>query len=188
MDKKSAKKQFDDMTSMLGLEHTFPFDTAWSFMQYISVKGGLENPTKFIPSKYSKEQFRKGILEVEKKMEKSDRTLKGKAAEYFNAVKHTFINGLYVREIFNPAGELIVTKIHKVEHLYLLMKGSMTIMEEGGERTITAPHYGVTKAGTKRIIYTHEDCIFITVHATDKTTVKEAEEDIIAKSFKDIKE
>ena len=27
MDKKSAKKQFDDMTSMLGLEHTFPFDT-----------------------------------------------------------------------------------------------------------------------------------------------------------------
>ena len=61
----------------------------------------------------------------------------------------------------------------------------MTILSEDGEKTIKAPHYGITPAGTKRIIYAHEDCVFVTVHVTDKKDTKEIEKDIIAKKFEE---
>ena len=61
----------------------------------------------------------------------------------------------------------------------------MSILTESGVKTVTAPHNGVTPPGTKRVIFTHEDCVFITVHATDKTTPEEVEEDVIAKDFSD---
>ena len=62
----------------------------------------------------------------------------------------------------------------------------MTILSEDGEKTIKAPHYGITPAGTKRIIYAHEDCVFVTVHVTDKKDTKEIEKDIIAKKFEEL--
>jgi hypothetical protein len=62
----------------------------------------------------------------------------------------------------------------------------MTILGEDGEKRIKAPHYGITKAGTKRIIYAHTDCIFVTVHATNETDVDKIEEEIISKDFKGI--
>ena len=80
---------------------------------------------------------------------------------------------------------LIITKIHKKEHPFFLMKGKMSILTEDGVKTIEAPHHGVTQPGTKRAIYAHEDCVFITVHATDKTTPEEVEEEVIAKDFND---
>lgn len=186
MDKKSAKKQFDDMTEELGIEHTFSFDTAWSFAEYVEAQGKLSKPIHFKPSKFSKKGFQEGILEVEKHLKKNKRTFSDKEKDFFNPIKHKFCNGLYIREIFNPAGQLLVTKIHKKDNAYFLMKGTMTIVSEKGETTIKAPYYGVTKAGTKRIIYVHEDCIFITVHPTKANNVKDAEKELIAKNFKDI--
>ena len=61
----------------------------------------------------------------------------------------------------------------------------MSILTEDGVKTVKAPHNGVTPPGTKRVIFTHEDCVFITVHATDKKTPEEVEEDVIAKDFSD---
>ena len=52
---------------------------------------------------------------------------------------------------------------------------------------ISAPYYGITKVGTKRAIYTHTECIFVTVHATDKLNIEDVEEEVIAKSFDDVK-
>ena len=186
MNKKDAKKQFDDMTEQLGIEHTFPFDIAWSFAKYVEIKSSLEKPLSFLPAEYTKEEFRIGIKDVEIRLLQSERSLKGEELDYFNPLKHSFANGLYIREVFNPAGELLVTKIHKYSHPFFLLKGQMTIMSEDGEKTIQAPHYGITKAGTKRIIYAHTDCIFVTVHATNETDVDKIEEEIIAKNFKGI--
>ena len=61
----------------------------------------------------------------------------------------------------------------------------MSILTEDGVKTIQAPYNGVTQPGTKRVIFTHEDCVFITVHATEKQTPEEVEEDVIAKDFND---
>ena len=109
----------------------------------------------------------------------------GEQLSNYNPVKHTFADNCYVREIFNPAGQIIVTKIHKKEHPFFLMKGKMSILTEDGVVHLEAPHHGITKPGTKRIIYTHTDCVFITVHGTDKKTPEEVEEEVIAKNFDD---
>lgn len=101
-------------------------------------------------------------------------------------LKHSFGDGIYVREIFNPKGALIVTKIHKYAHPFFLLKGEMTIITESGQVRIKAPHYGITPAGTKRVIFVHEDVTFVTVHPTKLTDPKEIEEEIIAKNFDEV--
>ena len=184
--KKEAKHQFNFWTNMLGIDHTFSFDEAWNFVTYTRGESLIHKPKRFLPASYTKEQFREAIVKVEDKMKGSKRAIKGKEIEKSNPLKHSFADGCYIREVFNPKGELIVTKIHKVSHPFFLLKGEMTILSEDGEKTIKAPHYGITPAGTKRIIYAHEDCVFVTVNVTDKKDTKEIEKDIIAKKFEEL--
>jgi len=104
----------------------------------------------------------------------------------FCPLRHSFADGCYVREIFNPKGALIVTKIHKVAHPFFLLKGDMSILTEEGVVRIKAPFYGITPAGTKRVIYAHEDIVFVTVHVTEETDLEKIEGQIIAKSFDEL--
>tara|TARA_B100000470_G_C19706534_1_gene353424 strand:+ start:30 stop:599 length:570 start_codon:yes stop_codon:yes gene_type:complete len=189
MEKKEAKQQFNFWTNMLDLEHTFTFDEAWDFMLYRRGDTSIHKPESFITATYSLEEFREGIEKVEDKMRQSDRAFKERREiDEINPLRHFFSDdGFYIREVFNPSGEFIVTKIHKYSSPFFLLKGCMTIVSEDGEKRIRAPHYGITKAGTKRIIYAHEDCVFVTVHRTDKTTIEEAEQEIIAQNFEDKK-
>jgi|TARA_R100000789_G_C2992257_1_gene146428 hypothetical protein len=186
MIKEDARKQFDEMTEQLGIVHTFSFDEAWDYVEYKKGQSLIHQPVSFFPSNYTKEQFQEGIMKVEKMMIESNQTLKNNDLEKVNPLKHSFADGCYIREIFNPKNIFLVTKIHKVSHPYFLLKGEMTIMSEDGEKRIKAPHYGITHAGTKRIIYTHEDCIFVTVHVTDETDIEKIEEEVIAKDFKGV--
>ena len=62
----------------------------------------------------------------------------------------------------------------------------MSILTEEGVQHIKAPFQGITKVGTKRVIYTHEECIFTTVHSTDNTTISEAEEEIACVRYEDL--
>ena len=170
-----ARFQFDFWTQTLGLEHTFSFDEMYDL--------AMEKREEKRQLQLSKEQFRTGIMQVQKNLENHPNGLTGEALEKLNPLKHSFADGCYIREIFNPKGELLVTKIHKVSHPFFLMKGDMTILMEDGIKRIKAPHYGITPAGTKRIIYCHEDCIFVTVHATKLTDIDKIEEEVIAKDF-----
>lgn len=133
----------------------------------------------------TKQEFRTMIIEAEKKMKQAEGVYVGADSEEICPLKHSFGDGIYVREIFNPAGALIITKIHKKTHPFFLLKGSMLIATENGIEQIEAPYQGMTKAGTKRAIYALEDVIFITVHATDKTDLEEIEEEIISKDFEE---
>ena len=96
---------------------------------------------------------------------------------------HSFGEGIYVREIFMPAGKLVISKIHKKAHPYFVLKGVLSVLTEEGPKLIRAPYYGMTPAGTKRVLYIHEDTVWITVHATDETDIEKIEEEIIAKNF-----
>tara|TARA_R100000656_G_scaffold60656_2_gene46988 strand:+ start:4115 stop:4687 length:573 start_codon:yes stop_codon:yes gene_type:complete len=186
MNKEQAKKQFDDITEELGIEHTFSFDEAWDFMEYKRALKKVVLPDfKKVPN-YTPDEFREQIGSVEAGFRNSPFVRNPEEISEYNPLRHFFADGCYIREIFNPAGELIVTKIHKVAHPYFLMKGTMSILTEEGEQRISAPFYSITKPGTKRIIYAHTDCIFITVHATDKTDIKEIEKDIATEDYGDI--
>jgi len=170
-----ARFQFDFWTQTLGLEHTFSFDEVYDL--------AMEKREEKRQLQLSKEKFRDGIMKVQENLENHPNGLTGEALEKLNPLKHSFADGCYIREIFNPKGELLVTKIHKVSHPFFLMKGDMTILMEDGIKRIKAPHYGITPAGTKRIIYCHEDCVFVTVHATELTDIAKIEEEVIAKDF-----
>ena len=146
----------------------------------------LTKPKNIIPAKYTKEGFRNGIEKVEKALSKSEKSYIGKEKDKINPLEHKFADGIYVRKISCPAGQLLVTEIHKKDNAFFVMTGKLTIMSEEGEATIEAPYYGITKAGTKRIIYIHEHCIFITVHPTKTKNVKDAEEELIAKNYKEL--
>jgi hypothetical protein len=101
-------------------------------------------------------------------------------------LKHTFVPGMYIREITMPKGALLTSKIHKIEHPYFILKGDVSVMTEEGAVRIKAPFAGITPAGTKRLLYCHEETVWITVHKTDKTNLDEIEEEIIAKDFDDL--
>jgi hypothetical protein len=132
-----------------------------------------------------KQYFRDLSMKIEKKIIATPGSITGKAFDEKNTLKHTFCDGQYVREIFMPAGQIITTKIHKKLHPFFIMSGELSIASEEGIVRVEAPYHGITKPGTKRIIYTHKDTIFITVHATDKTTVEEVVEEISTEDFND---
>jgi hypothetical protein len=93
---------------------------------------------------------------------------------------HRFTPGLYVREIFMPKGTLIISKLHKTEHPYVVSKGHARVWtEEAGVVDIRAPHCGITKPGTRRVLLIVEDCVWTTFHPTTETDVDKIEEQII---------
>jgi len=136
----------------------------------------------------SRQEIREKILSIEEKISQVPGALIGDSPEYLNVcpLKHTFVDSAYVREIFLPKGMLFVTKIHKKTHPYFIMKGKASVLTEDGIVLIQAPHAGITEAGTKRVIYTHEDTIWITVHATKETDLAKIEEEVIAKDFGEV--
>lgn len=103
-------------------------------------------------------------------------------------LKHTFADGLYIRQMTAPEGMLNVSKIHKTTHPYFILKGEFSVLTENGLIRIKAPHTGITKAGTKRIVYFHAETVWITVHATNETDLERIEEEIMAKSYEELPE
>lgn len=100
---------------------------------------------------------------------------------------HSFASGMYVREIFLPAGVIVVGKIHKHDHPNFLMKGKVSVFtESGGVEVITAPKSMISPAGTKRVVYAHEDTVWVTVHKTDSQDLAEIEEETIAKTYEEV--
>jgi len=95
-------------------------------------------------------------------------------------VVHRFTPGLYAREIFMPAGSIITSKIHRTEHPYVISQGRVSVFIEGkGWEQLSAPHTGITKPGTRRLLLIHEDTVWITFHPTELETVEEIEAEII---------
>jgi hypothetical protein len=81
---------------------------------------------------------------------------------------HKFTDGMYIREIFMPAGSLITSKVHKTEHPYIVSYGKVAVSIDGDDwDEITAPYTGITKPGTRRVLYILEDCIWTTFHRVD---------------------
>lgn len=125
------------------------------------------------------------ILAIQSYIEKLPGAMIGDGPEYLavNPLRHSFADGCYIREIFMPAGQLFVTKIHKIAHPFFVLKGNVEILTEDGMEVIKAPYHGITKPGTKRVIYTVEDTLWVTVHVTKERDLEKIEAEIIAKDF-----
>lgn len=100
--------------------------------------------------------------------------------------KHWFAEGMYAREIFIPKGAVLTGKIHKTEHINVVLQGDISVATEEGIKRIRAPLVFVAPAGTKRAGYAHEDTIWITFHATREQDLELIERDLIARDFNEL--
>ncbi len=146
----------------------------------------LNNPIKTYPAKISKQEYRDYVTDIQKEISSREDSVEGEEANAINPVKHTYADGLYIREIFMPRGEIVISKIHKIAHPFFLIKGKISVLSEEGEKLLQAPYYTITPAGTKRMLYTHTNAIVVTVHRTFETDLNKIEDEIIAKSFDEL--
>ncbi len=130
--------------------------------------------------------IRKDIMALESAMRKRTDIVIGDSQLF--PLKHTFSDGVYVREIFIPKGSLIVGKIHKHSHPNFLMKGDVSVMTEEGPKRLKAPLSMISPAGTKRVVYAHEDTVWVTIHLNIGNTkdLKKIEKRIIAKNYAEL--
>lgn len=101
-------------------------------------------------------------------------------------LQHSFIDGVYVRTIFIPAGTVIVGKIHKHSHANILSQGEVSVFTEGGGlQRLKGPLTMVSAPGTKRAVYAHTDTTWTTIHATEEKDLEKIEKYVIAETYQD---
>lgn len=91
-----------------------------------------------------------------------------KHTHYFSDLHPVFGCHIYGREVFVPANSTITGKIHKHPTMNILLKGKLIVVSEEGRRMIEAPATYMAKIGERKVGYTLEDCVWITVVLTDK--------------------
>lgn len=98
-------------------------------------------------------------------------------------IRHYHAPGLYAREMWMPADCLITGKIHLTEHICILSKGKVTVVNGEDRVTYEAPATIVCPIGSKRAIYAHEESVWTNFHATELDDPEEIEAQIVTESF-----
>lgn len=102
-----------------------------------------------------------------------------KMPQYEPPTEHLFHGGMYCRQVWRPAGCLIVGKVHKKEHFYMVVSGTVSVTTDNGVETITGPMLLCSKPGTKRAVYAETDALCMTFHRVDSNTVEEVESELV---------
>jgi len=84
--------------------------------------------------------------------------------------KHSFADGIYIREMRMKKGQLGFSAIHKHSYGFFLLSGILASSKEEGVEEFIGPCYIISPQGAKRIVYAIEDCVITTVHANPTNT------------------
>ena len=103
-------------------------------------------------------------------------------------IRNIFADGIYAREMTIPAGTVLTGAVHKTEHLNVLVKGRITVWTEQGMRELTGPYTFLSKPGTKRVGYAHEESVWMTIHRTRTTSVPALVEELTESKYDDLLE
>ena len=111
---------------------------------------------------------------------------KGKIAP----IKHTFADGIYIRQMDMAIGTVVVGAIHKHLHVWFLLAGHVTVTTEDATEDYIAPCYVISQPGVKRVILANEDSIFVNVHKNPSNTkdIDQLEKEIVALNYKEYEE
>tara|TARA_R110002126_G_scaffold85558_1_gene207144 strand:+ start:2114 stop:2644 length:531 start_codon:yes stop_codon:yes gene_type:complete len=97
-------------------------------------------------------------------------------------LEHFICNKTYTRQITLPKDIILTGKVHNFDHTSIISKGDVTIMTPEGVTRIKAPATWISKAGTKRLIYVHEETIWATIHQSEHTIVEDLEKELVHES------
>ena len=104
--------------------------------------------------------------------------------------KHTFADGIYIRQMTIAKDEMIIGAIHKHLHVWILLSGHITVLTENKLEEYKAPCTVLSEPGVKRVIYGNEESIFTNVHKNPSNTedIRELEKQIVALNYDEYKE
>ena len=102
-----------------------------------------------------------------------------KLPQYEPETKHYFHGGMYCREVWRRADVLVVGKVHRKEHFYLIVSGTVVITTDEGVQRVTGPHLLKCSPGTKRAVFSETDALCMTFHVVDAQTIEEAEQELV---------
>ena len=105
-------------------------------------------------------------------------------------IKHTFADGVYIRQMDMIKGSVVVGAIHKHLHAWFLLTGHVTVATEDTTEDYIAPCYVVSTPGVKRVILANEDSIFVNVHKNPSNTkdIDKLEKEIVSFTFEEYEE
>ena len=105
-------------------------------------------------------------------------------------IKHTFADGVYIRQMDMVEGSAVVGAIHKHLHVWFLLTGHVTVATENTTEDYVAPCYVVSTPGVKRVILANEDSIFVNVHKNPSNTqnIDELEKEIVSLNYEEYEE
>lgn len=132
-------------------------------------------------------EIRERIVEMERKLKES--VDKGETVDTNPAMPlfHHFADNAYAREMHILKGNMIVGKIHKHSLFNVITKGRITVINEHeGVQVLVGPCFFKAPAGIKRLVFAHEDTVWIGFHPTTETNLEKIEDEFLAKSFPEL--
>ena len=101
--------------------------------------------------------------------------------------KHTFADGIYVRQMEMKKDSVVVGAIHNHLHVWFLLTGYITVATQDSTEDYIAPCYVVSTPGVKRVIYANEESIFVNIHKNPSNTqnLEELEAEIVSRNYKE---
>ena len=105
-------------------------------------------------------------------------------------LKHTFADGIYIRQMDMETGSVVIGAIHNHLHVWFLLTGHLAVATEDSIEEFVAPCYVLAEPGSKRVIYAMEESIFVNVHKNPKNIkdIKKLEDEIVSLTFEEYEE
>tara|TARA_R110002020_G_scaffold97584_2_gene232616 strand:+ start:847 stop:1362 length:516 start_codon:yes stop_codon:yes gene_type:complete len=85
--------------------------------------------------------------------------------------KHSFAEGVYIREMNMPKGSSGLSVVQKYSYPFFVLTGRLATTTEEGIEELVAPMYFTSAAGgAQRLVHAIEDCTIVTVHHNPTNT------------------
>lgn len=94
-------------------------------------------------------------------------------------VEHYFARGVYARTAFLRKGSASTGRIHKFSQINVVLSGDISVLTENGEIRLRAGAVVVSPPGTKRLVFAHEDTVWMTILGTHESDVKKIEAEFL---------
>ena len=95
---------------------------------------------------------------------------------------HHFSDGLYAKEMHVPEGFIIQKHTHSFNHLSILAKGKVVVIQGDDAVVLNAPACLEIEKDVIHGIRALTDCVWFCIHATDEKDVSKVDEVLISGS------
>ncbi len=111
----------------------------------------------------------------------------GKLPQFDCPLKHYFVDGIYVREIFIPAGVVLVGYIHMQPCVTTVSAGRILIADGEATREVYAPFTMACPPGSKKAGYALEDTVWSDAYLNldNETDIEKLEARLTANSHEE---